>query len=191
MWIWIAIVCAVGLVAFGVWRQYFQTYHLAEVDPEKLYRDGNRGPREFATMLRNVRPKSVVMLIDDNELVDPDKPEFQAELDLLKQQGVALHRVPISLGGWPTTQSVEDFLAIVTDAKNQPAVVHCAQGVRRTGMLVAAYQESVLGYDDDRAKTEILRFGHSDRSIGDVKRFIDIYEPKARVVRESLPMSRE
>jgi protein tyrosine/serine phosphatase len=69
--------------------------------------------------------------------------------------------------------------------------VHCAQGVRRTGMMVAAYQESVLGYDRERATQEILRFGHSDRSIGDVRRFIDVYDPVKREVTAELPHSSE
>ena len=56
----ITIVCVVVVAAgaFLVWRQWFETYHFATVDPGKLYRDGNRGPREFATMLRRVRAKS-------------------------------------------------------------------------------------------------------------------------------------
>ena len=41
----------------GIWVWKFQTYHLATVDRGKLYRDGNRGPREFANMVRLVKPR--------------------------------------------------------------------------------------------------------------------------------------
>ena len=179
------------LAGFLAWRQWYETYHFAVVDPGRLYRDGNRGPREFATMLRRAKPKTVVCLIDDQELVDPTKPEFAAEMDALKREGIGVERVPVKLGGWPTNDDVRRFLAVATDADKQPVLVHCAQGVRRTGMMVAAYQESVLGYDRERAKREIMRFGHSERSIGDVRRFIDVYDPVKREVTEELPQSNE
>ena len=51
-----------------------------------------------------------------------------------------------------------------------PVLLHCAQGVRRTAMFVAAYQESVLGYDKQRAKDAIISFGHSDRTVSEIKR---------------------
>src|SRR3954453_15348268 len=90
------------LARFLAWRQWYETYHFAVVDPGKLYRDGNRGPREFATMLRKARPKTVVCLIDDQELVDPAKPGFPAEMAALARDGIGVERIPVRLGGWPT-----------------------------------------------------------------------------------------
>jgi Mn-dependent DtxR family transcriptional regulator len=49
-------------------------------------------------------------------------------------------------------------------------------------MMVAAFQESVLGYDKQRAKSEILAFGHSENTINDIRRFIDAYDPKSRTI---------
>src|SRR5947207_5652278 len=88
------IVCSVlALAGFLVWRQWYETYHFAVVDPGKLYRDGNRGAREFATVLRRVKPKTVACLIDDEELADPNKPEFAAEVDALKRRGINVERI--------------------------------------------------------------------------------------------------
>lgn len=192
-WIlWVACASAVLLAGFLVWRLRFETYHLATVDPGKLYRDGNRGPRELANMLRKVRPRTVVSLIDDAERVDPEKPEFAAEEALLAGRGdVAFERVVVPLGGWPDEAAIGRFLAIAADPARQPVVVHCAQGVRRTGMMVAAYQMSVLGWSKQRAKAELLTFGHSMRTVGDVQRFIDVYDPQARRMVEPLTMSKE
>src|SRR5213079_2639054 len=99
--------------------------------------------------------------------------------------------IPVKLGGWPTTANVKEFLSLAQNKSLQPVLVHCAQGVRRTGMMVAAYQMSVLGWDKDKTKAAILTFGHSDRTVNDVKRFIDVYDPKTQTVTEKLPQSSE
>src|SRR5580765_1082121 len=126
-------ICLVSIaIGFLVWRQRYETYHLAVVQEGVLYRDGNRGRREFATMVRRVKPKTIVSLVDDEEIADREKPEFAAEIEFAKQQGIPIERIPIRLGGWPKTEDVRGFLEIATDKSRQPVVVHCAQGVRRT-----------------------------------------------------------
>jgi protein tyrosine phosphatase (PTP) superfamily phosphohydrolase (DUF442 family) len=156
-----------------------------------LYRDGNRGVREFAHAVERGKIRTVVCLIDDKELSDKAKPEFAAEMDFARQRGLKIERIPIQLGGWPTVADIDRFLSVVSDKQNQPVLVHCAQGVRRTGMMVAAYQQSVLGWDDARCKDAILTFGHSQRTAGDVQRFIEVYDPVTRSVPVDLPVGKE
>lgn len=180
------------VLGFLFWRQWFETYHFAVVDEKKLYRDGNRGQRELANMIRKVSPRTIVSLIDDSELADPEKPEFAAEVEFLESKPeIALERIPIALGGWPDDSAIARFLEIATSPAKQPLVVHCAQGVRRTGMMVAAYQLSVLGWSKEQTKARMLTFGHSMRTVGDVQRFIDVYDPAARRMVASLEMSKE
>ena len=184
-----AVILIAGLV---IWRQWFKTYHLATVDEGKLYRDGNRGLREYRNMLRRVKPRTGVSLIDDVEAIDPTKPEFADEEAYLRTcPDVKFERIAVPLGGWPDSAAIERFLSIATDATRQPVVVHCAQGVRRTGMLAAAYQMSVLGWSKERATAEILTFGHSMRTVGDVQRFIDVYDSRAGRMTEAFEQSKE
>ena len=192
-WGRLLIVVLVALTAGGAyaWQCYLSTYHLATVQEHALYRDGNQSPCQFETAIRKVQPKTVVSLIDDNELADENKPQFQAEAEFLQKKGVRLERIPVKLGGWPTKADVQRFLQVASDPDKQPVLVHCAQGVRRTGMMVAAYQMKQLGYDRERAKSEILDFGHSDRTTGDVKKFIDGYDPATGNVPENLMPSNE
>jgi hypothetical protein len=58
-------------------------------------------------------------------------------------------------------------------------------------MMVAAFQESVLGWDDAKARSAMLSFGHSDRTVKDVERFIGVYDAKERAVTAQLEQSKE
>jgi protein tyrosine phosphatase (PTP) superfamily phosphohydrolase (DUF442 family) len=167
----LAIVIGTG---FLVWRYYFETYHLVVVDPGKLYRDGNRSLREFKNTLRKTNARTVVAIIDQQEY---NEPEFIAARELTKSRGLKWIWIPIKAGAYPRPEQVREFLAIATDPARQPVLYHDDEGIRRAGMMMAAYQESVLGYDDARAKAAIQAFGHSDRTIEEVRRFIDAYDP--------------
>ena len=189
-----AVVMAVLLVAAAAGFYFWQTrqaYHLATVQEGVLYRDGARSVGQFSAALDRVRPKTVVSLVDANESADPNKPQFVEEEKLCNQKGVRLEKIEVKLGGWPGSEDIQRFLRIASDKQNQPVLVHCAQGVRRTAMFVAAYQESVLGYDKTRAKDSILAFGHSDRTINDIKRFIDQYDPQTRTINGDLGVGKE
>ena len=178
-----------GVAGFLAW-QHWSIYHLATVQEGVLYRDGARSAGELERAVEKVHAKTVVCLVDDKEMADPAKPQFKQEMAWLKDHGLKSERIPVRLGGWPKTNDVQRFLEIVQDRGNQPVLVHCAQGVRRTAMMVAAYQESVLGYDPQRAKSSILTFGHSDHTINDIRRFIDHYDPKSRTISPELATAR-
>ncbi len=183
-----AIAAALLLAACAVGNWYVsRTYHLATVQDGVLYRNGNRGLREFETAVRRVKPKMVVSLIDDNELNDPGKPQFAQEADFLAKRGVRQVRIPVKLGGWPSSDDIRKFLSVAADPANRPVLVHCAQGVRRTGMFVAAYQESAMKFAPTDAKNDILSFGHSDHVVDDVKAFIDAYDPVTMTVPTTMP----
>src|SRR5687768_4550523 len=158
--IFIVFLLALGAaVALWLWR--VQTYHFAEVEKGVLYRDGNRGMREFSTALRKGNIKTVVMLNDDEEV---KQEPFLSEFSLFQERGVEVIRIPVKLGGYPSDGEVREFLRVMNDRSKWPVMVHCAQGVRRTAMMVAAYQESVLGYDDAKAKAAILPWGRKATS---------------------------
>ena len=102
------------------WSLFFKTYHLATVQKNVLYRDGCQKPGEFANAINRVKPRTVVSLIDDRELNDPKKPQFKMEEKLLRLHGIRLERIPVKLGGWPTKEDVERFMAITQDP-DEPA----------------------------------------------------------------------
>lgn len=183
-----AIVGTCVLIGWWIFANFFQTYHLATVDEGVLYRDGLRTFREYQTALGRVRARHVISLVDPEEL---RKEPFNQEQDYCRRAKVEYSSITIPLGGWPTSENVHRFLMLVKTKKYQPTLVHCAQGVRRTGMLVAAYQMSVLGWDKEKTRSAILTFGHSDRTVGDIKKFIEVYDPVAMTVPSDLPKGKE
>jgi len=177
----IAIIVGAGVVGVKIWQAH-RAYHFAIVQPGVLFRDGAKSETQFAAALDDSHPKTVVSLVDAKEQADPTKPVFAAEPKLCEVRGIQLKHIEVRLGGWPDSDNIRRFLDIVNDPHNQPVLVHCAQGVRRTGFFVAAYQESVLGYDKEKAKSAIITFGHPKGVIDDIKRFIDNYDPASRSV---------
>jgi len=178
-WIIFLVFATAVAAALWLWMVRFGTYHFAEVEKGVLYRDGNRGLREFRTALRKSNAKTVVMLNDDQEI---QKEPFKTELQLLEDHKIEVVRIPVKLGGYPTTDQVRQFLSVMNDRSKWPVLVHCAQGVRRTGMMVAAYQESAMGFDDAKAKSCILPWGRkpTSQTLADVQTFINVYDGKKR-----------
>jgi protein tyrosine/serine phosphatase len=181
----VAILAAVGWWIFWAW---FDTYHLAVVKEGVLYRDGVRTIHQFDLAVRKTHVKTVVSLVDDDEI---RRPPFTDELAYCKLHGIEVVRLPVPLGGWPRGDQISQFLDIASDPARQPVLVHCAQGVRRTGMMVAAYEISVLKLPKDQTAAAMMTFGHSQRTIGDVRKFIDLYDPQTRQMQSEMPLSQE
>lgn len=171
----IGLAVAVGMIVF--W--YTRTYHFREIDPGKLYRDGLRNGTEFSNACRKGRIRCVISLVSDQEYTSE---RFAPVITAARAKQIQTQRVPIALGGWPTSENVRQFLALATDPANQPAIVHCREGVRRTGMMVSAYRISVLGMSKQQAKAAVETFGHSRRAVNDIERFIDLYDPATKSV---------
>jgi protein tyrosine/serine phosphatase len=180
--LYLALIPALVLMAAAggaVWWARYATYHYATVQEGVLYRDGNRTMREFAHTCRQARIKTVVMLNDDTEL---QKEPFKSEEDYCRRNGIRFERIPIAPGKRPTTADVQRFLRIMEESQNRPVLVHCAQGLRRTGMMVAAYQRTLMGYSPEQAKDKILLWGRKLHRLDDVRGFIDDYDPVRREV---------
>src|SRR5579859_2384890 len=108
----LSVLLVAGGAGFWVWLSQ-RTYHLAAVQQGVLYRDGAKSERQFAAALEGVKPKTVVSLLDPFEQSDLSKPQFAAELKECDAHGAKLERIEVKLGGWPTSEDVRKFLAVV------------------------------------------------------------------------------
>lgn len=56
--------------------------------------------------------------------------------------GLNYHHLPIANGGVPTPAQVGEFLELLALDGFSPALLHCAEGLGRTGLLVGCYLRS-------------------------------------------------
>lgn len=156
-----------------------RTYHFVEVNPGILYRDGLRNPQQFLRSCRRGKIRTVISLVGKDEI---DNQRFAPAMSACRAAGIQTRHVPVHISGWPGSDDVQAFLTIAQDPAAQPVIVHCREGIRRTGMMVAAYQLSVLGYTKQQAREAMQTFGHSARTVADIDKFIELYDPASRTI---------
>ena len=98
--------------------------------------------------------------------------ETRAEGDEARQLGLRYYNVALPDLSAPSDKNVEQALAIINQAENQPVFVHCHHGEDRTGTIIACYRISHDGWTATDARKEAETFGMSSLQRG-MKRYID------------------
>jgi uncharacterized protein (TIGR01244 family) len=83
--------------------------------------------------------------------------DIDAEAAAAKTAGITFIHLPFNTAS-PNPAVVESFLKAVTDAKNQPAFVHCASGNRAAAMWMIKRMQ-IDKWDAERAGTEAAALG--------------------------------
>ena len=103
--------------------------------------------------LKKMGYKSVI------NLRQPSEPgaDIEGEAAAAKAAGVAFFSIPVN-GATPDPATVDQFLAAVGAAANQPAFVHCASGQRASAYWMIK-RMVVDGWDAEKAGTEAAALG--------------------------------
>lgn len=149
-----AVVLLAGVGVACVWATDLRL-HFACVKAGVLYRSGQPSGSQLAAMVSRHNIRTVVNL-RKADAIEKDKKARQ-EKDFAKAHGVRFVNIPYNDTDAGT--QIPEFLALVADPANQPVLVHCAQGIERSGVMVAAFRMKTEGWSLARALDEMRRFG--------------------------------
>src|SRR5262245_57055116 len=150
---WFMALFIAALVTVGPYLYYRFEYtryrRFRVVDPGRLYRSGSMTAAGFREMIQHYGIRTVVNVRDDcpEPVLDQDyfTSETITERKLCEELGVRYVFLPPDLVNrhrvdTQRPKAIDQFLALMDDAANQPVLLHCKAGLHRTGCLAAVYR---------------------------------------------------
>lgn len=150
---------AVALAA-GTWiasRQIADVnLHFSVVEENVLYRSGQPSASQLASLVRKYNIRTTVNLRGP-ETAAKDK-RMADEIGFAKANGLRYVNIPYSDAN--AQAQIAEFLVVVADPANRPALVHCAEGIERSGVMVAAFRMKMQGWSLAQALAEMEQHGY-------------------------------
>ena len=173
----IGILIASAITGGAVWRHKTGPYHFKVVQPGMLYRSGWMKPAHEQQIIEKYGIKTVVNLCLPNEELEENNHTVEAAI--CKRTGAALVNIPMPGNTPPTEEQLAEWLHLLHGREHHPILVHCAQGVARTGIMIAVYRMDCLKEDNVSVFEKLDTFKH-DFDVPKrkaVKEFILNYKP--------------
>ena len=183
-----AILATVVVVTVVLWQHLFGTYRLVEIEKGVLYSTGLRKVDDLNNAALTTGAKAVLLCSDTVEL---ETPLLSASQTYAFHSKMRVEDFRVGPGNWPTSQDIDGALHVIDRLSRRPVIIVSVDGVRRPGMVVAAYLTSVLKYDKAAAMKRVRQLYGVSPGLADVERFLEVYEPASRKVTRELPLSKE
>ncbi len=149
----LAIICV--CIASLVILHHQLYYHFRRVDKGKLYRCGKLSQLAFRLITKTHKIKTVINLIEDAEY---NKQWFLQQQSFCHNNGINYFPIPIHCP--PNLNQIQQLIDIFDTIDNYPTLIHCKQGVLRTGLVVAIYQKNYCNMDNETILTRMPNFRH-------------------------------
>jgi protein tyrosine/serine phosphatase len=172
------------LLGAGGWHAYdvHVRYRLGTVTEGQLYRSGAMPPAHMAEVAKKLGLRAV---IDLRTFVPGQDSTNTTPLQNIEAEGAALATVGVRHIRLPSAQvpdpaTLEQFLRVMADPANRPALVHCYHGVGRTELFAAVYRIEFEGWTPEKARaaTRLLLAGSSFSDHAEKGRFLKDYLPR-------------
>ena len=118
---------------------------------EWLYR-GGQPDYNGIKLLKNIGIKTVISLRWNQKIISRERA-------LVEEAGIAFESIRLNYWTFPKEGVVARFLSILDDLAKRPTFIHCLHGSDRTGLLIAMYRMSRMGWDADAAYKEMRDCG--------------------------------
>lgn len=124
-------------------------YNFGTVEDGRIYRSAQPSPLFLEWLTR--RPK-IRTLVNLRGRTQGFESRFAAD------RGLRLFSFDLSASRPPSQEDVDRFLGILDDPANYPILVHCRNGVDRTGYMLALYRVQRDQWTPEEAAWEMRRF---------------------------------
>ncbi len=152
-------------------------YHLRIVERGVLYRSGQMRRAGLERLHDREGIRTIIDLTAENR----DDPLVREETDFAREKGLRYLHLPLSDKAGEFGPAVERFLEELDDPGNRPVLLHCWNGVRRTGILTAVYRMEYQRATNAEALAGLTLFRRTGEDFDPAERkFILDYVPRWR-----------
>jgi protein tyrosine/serine phosphatase len=156
----IPLILAVLAFAGYLWHEKTEAYHFVTVTPGILYRSGWMKPHGMNKIINKYNIRTIVNLCLPLEETYLKNNNYLEEQEICQKNGVNLVNLPMPGNTPPTWEQVDEWLSLFKDSSRLPVLVHCAQGVTRTGVMAAVYEMEILHKSNEETLKQLQMFGH-------------------------------
>jgi protein tyrosine/serine phosphatase len=143
------VMTAVLIAAVGASQYWVLRGRVATVEPGRLYRSALLSPDRLLDVCRR---HGITTVVDFRK--EPE--EARAEAEVLARAGI--RHVNLPTGQVPSAETVAQFLRLMDTKRDEPVLIHCSQGVGRTGVFGAIYRMEYQGWPRWRAIADAAVF---------------------------------
>ncbi len=192
----IAVVLALitGPIGYALHEQR-QLRNFRVVSDGVLYRSGQMSREGLQRVLHDYLIRTVITLRDKR--APGQLPPDQAEEEYCRDQGIMYRRIPPRSwdardGDAPADEGVRTFKEIMSNPRNYPVLVHCFNGIHRSGAYCAIYRMEFEHWTNQQAMAEMKACGYTNLEEElDILQYLEDYVPSWRPLPEPklLPLS--
>jgi tyrosine-protein phosphatase SIW14 len=156
-----------------------------------LYRSGQMSINGLRRIIHDHGIKTVITLRDSYTPGEP--PPDRSEEEFVRSMALNYYRIPPRQwatvdGKAPADEGIQKFVAIMSDPRNHPVLVHCFGGIHRAGAFSAVYRMEFEGWSNEEAIVELRACGYTNLDDHwDIQGYLARYEPTWRRQAQAAP----